>query len=241
MKLFLIWTSLVIIAVSLVASTGCGGSKKTEPTGPLPSADEVLSKASQAFSTLETFHFRLEHENGASPIPTGLKLETADGNVVVPDRMYAKLEAKAGTQPVRVEVIGVGQEGWITNPFTRKWQPLPSGTTIDDIFDPTKGVEAVISALENAQVTAEEKVDGVVTYRIEGTVPSEALEAAAPIAEPGFTVRITAWIGKDDSLMRRVYLTGPIAPDEADNIIRKLTISEFGADIEITPPAVESP
>jgi hypothetical protein len=185
---------------------------------------------------LKTFHFRLEHENGTSPIPLGLDLETAEGDVVVPDRMSAEIEAKASGAVVQVEVIGVAEEGWMTNPFDRKWQPLPEGTNIKDVFDPAAGVKAVVGALTSVEVVKEEKVAGVSTYLIEGEVDSGVLEAAAPVAEPGLTVSVKAWVGVDDSLPRRIRLEGPFAPGEPDNIVRKLDLSRFDEPLTIEPP-----
>jgi lipoprotein LprG len=229
--------SFAALAVTMAA---CGGGGNNDggsgTTGPLPSVDSVLPPAIQAFDAMKTFHFRLEHENGGSPIPPGLMLETADGDVIVPDRMSAKLEAKAGQQTVRVEVIGIGDEGWITNPFSREWQPLPSGTTIKDIFDPAQGVKAIVGSLQDAQVTAEEKVDGTPCYRVEGTIASDVLTTAVPIAKPGLTVGIKVWIGKDDSRIYQVYLVGPIAPDEPSNIVRRITLSKFDEEITINSP-----
>ena len=90
----------------------------------------------------------------------------------------------------------------MTNPFNRQWQPLPSGTTIKDIFDPAQGVKAIIGSLQNAQVTGQEKVGGAQTWHVEGTIQSDALTTAVPIAEPGLTV-------DDRSLDRRRRLPDP--------------------------------
>jgi hypothetical protein len=229
----LLFSALAVLALLPAA---CGGGKKQQPTGTLPPAADVLAKAVERAAAMKSFHFRLEHENGETPIPLGLGLSTAEGDVIVPDRMEAKVEAKAGTQPVRVEVIGIGDEAWMTNPFNRQWQPLPSGNTIRDVFDPAQGIKAVANGLENAEVTAEDQVGGVATYRVEGTVDSAVLEAAAPIAKPGLTVAVKVWIGKDDSLIRRIRLEGPIAPGEPSNIVRKLDISKFDESVSIEPP-----
>jgi lipoprotein LprG len=223
-----------LVAIVYVACGGGGGT--STPSGTTPPASSVLPAAIQAFDSLQTFHFTLTHENGTTPIPNGLQLVSADGDVVVPDRMHAAIEAKVGNQTVKVGVIGVGNEGWMTNPFNRQWQPLPSGTTIKDIFDPTQGIKAIVGSLQNAQVVGQEKVGGVQTWRVKGTIQSDVLASAVPVSRPGFTVGIEAWIGVDDSLIRQVYLEGPIMPGEADNIIRKLTLSDFGEQITITPP-----
>jgi len=217
-------------------AVACGGGDEGDGGAPLPAAGDVLAQLVARVDQLETFHFRLEHENGTSPIPLGLELETAEGDVVVPDRMSAEIRAKAGTAVVRVNVIGVGDEGWITNPFSREWQPLPEGTNIRDVFNPGAGVKAIVGALADVKVLKEEEVGGASTYLIEGEVDSGVLEAAAPIAEPGLTVVVKAWVGVDDSLPRRIRLEGPFAPGEPENIVRKLELSQFDEPLSIEPP-----
>jgi len=161
------FATTALSAVVLLSLSACGGGGgKSTSVGTLPAAVSVLPAAVQAFDTLKTFHFTLTHENGTSPIPNGLQLVSADGDVAVPDRMHATIEAKVGDQTVRVEIIGVGDQGWMTNPFNRQWQPLPSGTTIKDIFDPTQGVKAIIGSLQNAQVVGQEKVGDAQTWHV---------------------------------------------------------------------------
>jgi hypothetical protein len=230
---------LALFAVAIVILSACGGGGgggTPTSTGTLPPAVSVLPAAVQAFSSLQTFHFSLAHENGTSPIPNGLQLVSADGDVIVPDRMDANIEAKVGDQTVKVEIIGVGDQGWMTNPFNRQWQPLPSGTTIKDIFDPAQGVKAIIGSLQNAQVVGQEKVGGAQTWHVKGSVQSDVLTVPVPIARPGLTVGIEVWIGVDDSLIRQVYLEGPIAPGEPDNIVRQLALSDFGENVTIEAP-----
>jgi lipoprotein LprG len=227
---------LPALLLGVLLAVACGGGGGGGEGGPLPAADDVLAGLVARVDALKTFHFRLEHENGTSPIPLGLDLETAEGDVVVPDRMSAEIGAKANGAVVQVKVIGVGDKGWITNPFSREWQPLPEGTNIKDVFDPAAGVKAVVGALTNAKVVKEEKVAGVSTYLVEGEVDSGVLEAAAPVAEPGLTVSVKAWVGVDDSLPRRIRLEGPFAPGEPDNIVRKLDLSRFDEPLTIEPP-----
>ena len=232
------WLGLLVLLSSLALAVACGGGDDgASPTpGALPPADEVLASVVERVGEVESFHFRLEHENGLSPIPLDLKLRTADGDVQVPDRMQAKLEADAGGQLLRVEVIGIGEEGWITNPFNRQWQALPAGTTISSIFDPAAGVEAIARSLQNVNVAAMEKVEGKDTYLLQGQVDSAALEAAAPIAEPGLTVTVKLWVDIEDYSIYRVRLEGPFAPDEPTNIVRILHLSKFDEPVSIEPP-----
>jgi hypothetical protein len=228
--------ALVLAALPLAVACGGDGEEAGPTPAALPPAEEVLPKVVERAGALESFHFRLEHEGGLSPIPLGLKLKTADGDVIVPDRMQAELEAEAGGALVRVEVIGIGEEGWITNPFSREWQPLPRGTTISAIFDPAAGINAVAGSLQEVRVAGVEKAGGHDTYLLEGQVDSGVLEAAAPIAEPGLTVTVKIWADIEDYTIRQVRLEGPFAPEEPAAIVRILFLSRFDEPVSIEPP-----
>jgi hypothetical protein len=228
--------AMLLGTLALAAACGGGGEKASPTPAALPQASEVLAKVVERVSTVKSFHFRLEHENGLSPLPLDLKLKTAEGDIQVPDRMDAKLEAEAGGALLRVEIIGIGDEAWMTNPFSGEWQPLPEGTTISAIFDPAAGIQAVASSLQDVRVTGTEKVGGDNTYLLEGQIDSGVLKAAAPIAEPGLTVNVKIWVGVDDYTIRQVRLEGPFAPGEPDNIVRILYLSKFDEPVSIEPP-----
>jgi hypothetical protein len=228
--------AILLAALALAAACGGAGEKATPTPANLPQADEVLPKVVERVATVKSFHFRLEHENGLSPMPMNLKLKTAEGDIQVPDRMQAKLEAEAAGALMRVEVIGIGDQGWMTNPFSHEWQALPEGTTISAIFDPAAGIQAVAGSIQGARVTAVEKVGGDNTYLLEGQVDSGVLKAAAPIAEPGLTVNVKVWVGVDDYTIRQVRLEGPFAPGEPENIVRILSLSKFDEPTSIEPP-----
>src|SRR3989304_331711 len=53
----------------------------------------------------------------------GLERVSAEGGVAPPDRLQAEVRAKAmGSVSVTVNVVGIGERAWVTNPFTRQWQ-----------------------------------------------------------------------------------------------------------------------
>lgn len=224
----------VLVISSLLLITACG--KKGPAIIEAPAAGDLLRQAAEALDKTRSFHFLLEHENGATPIVLGVMMERAEGDVLKPDRVQADVIGRLQAVSVRTRVIGVGDRAWITNPFTQTLQTLDQGTMIAQVFDPAVGVRRVVAAIQEPRLTGSETVDGVETLIVEGLVDSGELKAIAPFAQPGQQVRVRAWLGKSDTLPRRLRLEGPLAPDEPANIARRLTLSKFNEQVSIEPP-----
>lgn len=212
-----------------------GGSGIATPIGPEGDAEEILEEAVQRTRELSSFHFVLTHENGSTPLPMNLNLISAEGDIVVPDRMRAVVDAEALGINVTVDVIGIESRTWVTNPFTRQWQELQN-TNIRDFADPAALVSGLLPSIEDARLSEGGRIGGADTHRVTGTIPSEALRDALGIAEPGREVTVDAWIGKDDLLVRQVRLQGPLNDNEASNVVRQVVISRFNESVEIMPP-----
>jgi hypothetical protein len=229
---------LLLPLVTLVAAVlivACGGGDSSEPADTDKTAAEILSDASKAAAGLTTFHFKLSHQNGSTPLPLNLSVESAEGDVGVPDKLKADVKADAAGINVSVKVIGIDDETWVTNPFTRSWQRL-GGTNIRDFANPAALVTGLLPDVQDPQIAGREDVDGAATYRLTGTIDSAALSDALGIAEPGHTVKVEAWIGVDDSLPRRVKLSGRLTDDEKENVTRQVDLSRFNQPVDIQAP-----
>jgi hypothetical protein len=169
-------------------------------------------------------------------MPLNLDLETAEGDVIVPDRLSAEIEERAGRVPVRVRAIGIGDRAWITNPFTRQWQRLPGTVALRDIADPPAIVAAVVGSLKDTRVSGREQVDGTDAYVIVGTLDSGALRDAFGFADAGLTLDVRLWVGIRDSLPRRVRLAGAMTRDETADVVRLVSISRINQSVQIEPP-----
>jgi hypothetical protein len=94
----------------------------------------------------------------------------------------------------------------------------------------------VARSLDNVSVDGVENVGGSDTYLLEGEVDSGVLKAAVPIAEPGLTVTVKLWVDVEDYSILQVRLEGPFAPDEPENIVRILQLSNYDESVSIEPP-----
>src|SRR5581483_7447303 len=179
----------VPLVVALIVLSCGGGDNKTSSSSSSasgPSVSEVLTKSASAAKAAKSFHFSLKHSgDGSLPMPLNLRLVSADGDYVSPDRIKASVKTKAASANISVDVIGVGDKTWITNPFTRKWTSLP-GTSVSDIADPTVIVGTLLNGLKDPKIVGTEDVDGVKTYHLTGTMDSGALVVAfGDGAKPG--------------------------------------------------------
>lgn len=223
---------LVLLAGLLFA---CGDDDPSEPVDTDKSATEILRDASEAAADLTSFHFKLTHQNGSTPLPLNLELESAEGDVGVPDKLKADVKADAAGINVSVSIVGIDDETWVTNPFTRNWQRL-GGTNIRDFANPAALVTGLLPDIKEPQIAGRESVDGTSSYKLTGTIDSAVLSDALGIAEPGHTVRVEAWIGVDDSLPRRVKLSGRLTDDEKENVTRQVDLSRFNQPVDIKEP-----
>jgi hypothetical protein len=224
----------ILLFALVLASCGGGGSSGGEVDAG-KSADQLLSEAAQKSSELSSFHFRFTHEKGTTPLPLGLQLESAEGDVAVPGRLSADVKAKRSGIGVNVKVVGIDDRTWITNPFTRGWERL-SGTSLRDFADPAALVTSLLPLVREARYEDQPEVGGVKTHRIRGTIDSEALQPALGFAEPGLPVQVEAWIGVEDGLPRRVKLTGPLETGENKDVVRQVDLSDFNKPVNIQPP-----
>jgi len=241
----------VAAAMALLAlvAVACKDDKKNEtdqgaqaaPTAPPRPDPAVLARqAADQVEALKTFHFVLEHENGGSPIALNLTMNRAEGDIVKPDRLRADVDAIAsqlGNANVKVRVVSIGDSAQITNPFNRaQWLALPGTNKLSDIFDPAAGTTAALRSAKNLTITGEETLNGVKVWKLEGDVDAAALEGFTNVAEPGYTVKGTAWIGQDKPLVHRIRLDGPLGSKDAPNIVRKIDLSKFDEPLTIDRP-----
>jgi hypothetical protein len=243
--------SLALALIALLA-VACGKDKKTDTTTAASTAATATAKrepdpavlakqAADQVEALKSFHFLLEHESGSSPIALSLNMTRAEGDIVKPDRLRADVDAKAtqlGGQNVKVKVISVSDKAVISNPFNpNQFVPLPGASRLADVFDPAAGTTAALRSVQNPKITGEETINGVKVWRLEGDVDAANLSAFASIAEPGYMVKGTAWIGQDTPYVYRIRMAGPLGSKDTPGVIRRIDLSKFDEPVTIEAPA----
>ncbi len=216
-------------AVALAACGDDGGGVDVEGID----AAALLRSAAERTERAQSFHFVLEHENGATQIVRGLEMERAEGDVAGADRLSVEIKASLGPLNLELSIIVIGDDAWITNPLTRRWER--EQISISEVFDPANGVTGLMRAAAGARVAGSDSVGGVSTYRVEATVDSGDVTLFGD-PRPGTELRARVWIGVDDPLVYRIELVGAVTAGEPDDLVRRITLSRFDEDIEIVPP-----
>ena len=94
----------------------------------------------------------------------------------------------------------------------------------------------MIQGASDLQNDGSEDVGGVDCYRVTGKVQADKLKPLLNTAEGTQELDMELWIGKDDMLLRRLRLTGPISPDEDANAVRTVELSKFDEAVQIAAP-----
>jgi hypothetical protein len=213
----------------LAVAAGCGGSSAPPP-------EELIAQSAERTAVVKTFHVVVDFQH-VPAAKSGLGLTFVDGDVVVPDRMKARVSGTFLGVPLSSELVVVGEQYFLKIPFTGRWQTIEVGTVPTAFFDPEEGVLAVIKGATDVEHDGAEEVGGVDCYRLKGTIRASALEPLLPDAEGDAEVPLELWIGKDDLLLRRLRLSGPVSPSEGEDAVRTIELSAFDEPVSITAPS----
>jgi len=231
LMLRLVAPTAVPLMFVLAACGGGGGSVDVEGVD----ARDVLDRSAERMEALTSFAFEVEHENGATEIVGGIRMVTASGAVQGTDRMRLEVQARFANTNIQTGIVILPGEGYLQNPLTGRWQ-RQDGMDISDFFDPARGVTALMRGTTAVEVVGSERIDGVDSYILQATLDSGDLGIFVGNAPAGHDVSARVWIGVEDLLVRQVEVYGPLAPNDTDNVVRRLLLSDFDATVEIIAP-----
>jgi hypothetical protein len=216
----------------VLALAGCGGS--SAPSGPAP--ESIVKRTTTATGAQKTFHLKLDVKNPA-PSSSGLSLTFADGDVIVPDRLKAKAAGTFNGIPITTQIVFAGPKQYLLNPLSGGWQSFSTKTSPIAFFSPAKGVLAAVKGATGLSLKGTETVGGVDCYHLVGKIKARDVRAflGTPASDREADADID--VGKDDGLLRKLTLSGPIAAGEPKDIVRTVVLSKFGEQVTIEAPA----
>ena len=228
--------ALIVATIALAAACGRNsdeGSLAIAVPSPTPvNPQVVLERSGEVMEALESFHFRLTHESGGTPIGQGLVIREVQGDVARPDKISLEVSGLAGSFAMRLSLITIGDNGFISNPITGEWEPVPAEVSPLGFFEPTRGVSEIMRRIESPRLISTDDD----SYTISGTIASEGLASLFGAVEEGNSIDIDVVIDATSLFLLEARLEGRITASEEDGVIRIITLSRFNEPVEIESP-----
>jgi hypothetical protein len=213
----------------------------------------LLRQSATVMADLQSFHFELSTPQGQTKVLDALELVRVEGDVLRPDRYRATVAAKAAVLDVSLEVIGVGDQLWVSDPTGAAGGgfveiPMDPATSsqerlaLANLLNPDALWLAALGLVTEPAVIGENAIDGEPVTRIDALLdlgriaafaPPDANEAAVAAELP--TLPVSLWLTGTGHL-RRLEAEGAILPAEAVDVVRRLDLTRFDEPVTIEPP-----
>ncbi|MEX1023272.1 MAG: LppX_LprAFG lipoprotein, partial [Dehalococcoidia bacterium] len=222
--------SIVVVLPLLLVLGACNGGDESRDVSDVDAA-QVLEAAAVRLEEAESFHVKIEHENGSTQIISGLAMTEAEGDYAGTDRVQLDILARVLGTNISSGIVILPDGEYFKNPINGRW--VEQDLDIAQIFDPSSGVTALMRDATDPRAVSAERINGVEAYLIEAQVDSGDLVRFVANAQPGMTVDARVWVGIDDSRVYRAEIIGPVAPDDADDIVRRIELSAYDEPVDI--------
>lgn len=210
----------------------CGGGQSA------PDVHQLIKNAQAAIQKVTSYHFNLKAENISTT--TTLPITSADGDIVVPDKLKANASALFAGNPVQVQIIAIGNEQYIN--LFGGWQMTTGLLDPRVLSDPQKGVAALLGHIQNPTDPTDSSVDNRPCWKFSGKLDASYLAGiTGGGVAPGTLDDVTTCIGKNDNLPYEIIIKGVAALGDTDKTVRTFKLSHFGEQVTIVAPISPSP
>jgi hypothetical protein len=214
--------------------TACGGSDSS----PAPDAKQLIKDAQTAILRVTSYHFKLVTANVSTEAK--LPIVSAEGDIVVPDKLKANANALLFGNIVQVQIIAIGDQQYVL--LFGAWQATTGLLDPRTLSDPQKGVASILGHIQNPSTPTDSTVGGRACWQINGKLDPVYLAGITGGGAPaGSTDDITSCIGKTDKLPYQIIIKGPAATGDTDKTVRTFTLSNFGENVTIETPIAPAP
>lgn len=213
----------------LLLLTACGGGSSSST----PDVHKLIKDAQTAIQQVKSYHFNLVVQNPG----TGgtLPIHSADGDILVPDKLHANAKALVAGSDVPVEIIAIGSRQYVN--LLGVWQSTSQLLDPRTLSDPHKGVSAIVGHIQKPTAPTASQVDGRDCWSFNGKLDPTYLAGITGGGAPAGTLDdITTCIGKSDNLPYQIIVKGIAGQGDTAKTVRTFKLSKFNEQITIDPP-----
>jgi LppX_LprAFG lipoprotein len=220
-----------LLLIILVAA--CGGSDSSSA----PPAQQLISQAQDAIRKVTSYHFNLASDHMGTSYSELITIKTADGDLLMPDKLKANAGAVAFGFSVPVQIVAIGGQQYYTDPASGKWVATTGLLDPRSLSDPQTGVAALLGELQNPGKPTDSTVDGNACWSIDGQLATRYLAGITGGGTPaGNTVDTTICIGKSDHRPYMIRVTGIAVQGDVSATTRTFKLSKFNESLSIVAP-----
>lgn len=225
-------TTFCATLVLVLLLVGCGGGSGNSTA---PSAQQLIKDAQAAIQKVSSYHFNLKAQNiGTS---SQLPIQSADGDIVVPDKLQATANVIFGGANVQAQMIAIGDKQYLN--ILGGWQQTTGLLDPRVLSNPQTGVAAILGQMKNPSTPTDSNSDGTPCWSISGKLDASYLAGITGGGAPAGTQDdVKVCIGKSDNLPYLIVITGIATQGDTAQTVRTFKLSKFNETITITAPAL---
>lgn len=207
--------------------------------GPRPTAQQVLATMQKNFRSVTSFHLTMKADNLGNTGASQIVIRSADGDVLMPDKIRAQANVLLSGQAVTVNLISVGTNQFITDPITGQWRVVKGMFDPRTLTNPDTGLISLVGKLQNVTGPVADTVNGTPCWRVNGQLPAKDLAFFTGGGVPAGTMLQTSiCAGQSDGLPYELSVTGQAAVGDTVQTTRTFFISKYNENISIVAPQV---
>jgi hypothetical protein len=217
----------------LAVVSGCGGLQPED-------AGQALRESGAAMAKLKTVKATLTFAKGTITFQT-FSLVKAAAQLRLPSDSDTTYTVRQQDAQFALEIIISGGHVYLHLPFAGYNEVTGAeAAAIPDLaklFDPAKGLPAVIPAGRSPKYLGAEQVDGVDSHKVQATYSADQVHSMLPQLSSSGDVNATIWIGGSDHLIRKAVLSGPFGDNGTTSSV-EVDLSGFNGSVVIATPAL---
>ena len=220
-------------ALLFVVLAACGGLQPED-------AGQALRDGGAAMAKLKTVSANLKFTKGSVSF-RGFALVSAKASLRLPSDSDTTYTVRQQDVQIALEVIISGGHVYLHLPFAG-YNELTGVDAADipdlaKLFDPARGLPAVIPAGRNPKYLGTEQVAGVDSHKVEATYSASQVHSMLPQLSSSGDVDAVIWIGGSDHLIRKAVLSGPFGDNGVASSV-EVDLSGFNSTVMIATPSV---
>lgn len=227
---------VLLLAVALVAAA-CGGDGEESFEGERLPQDAASLQATSATAMGNVSSVRFQLARTGAPVyidqVESIALDELEGRFSLPGSADAIIQVTVNESlGTKLGAVAIGDEVWLSNPVTGKFETLPPGFDLDPslFFDPKDGWQPLIESLTNTTFV-EELANG--RYALTATAPADRMQSITAGLVRGQDVDLALQLNPVTAEVLTIAFSTEFGGATSDWV---LDLLDYGETFEIVPP-----